>query len=50
MVIHGCIYLCSNKHRKDDLIFNYKAGDILSITEESTCIVHLYRYIYVYYN
>merc|ERR1711865_893979 len=31
-----------NKHRKDALIFNYKPGDVLAITEQSTCIVHLY--------
>jgi hypothetical protein len=45
----GLIKLNSNpifdnqrKHRKDTLTFNYKPGDVLSITEQGTCIVHLY--------
>ena len=29
-------------HIKDTLIFNYNPGDVLSITETETCIVHLY--------
>ena len=29
-------------HAKDTLIFNYQPGDVLSISESETCIVHLY--------